>query len=116
MARRFPFVVFLPPVVLTMFIGGLRQGLLAAILSGLAADYLLIEPVGSFALTWPVGYVALGFFALTDGVDVAIIHGMTLAFTRADRAEHDLSRLNGELERRALSGRRRSKARWPSGS
>ena len=100
MASRFPFVIFLPPVVLTTFLGGMRQGIFAACLAGFAADYLLIEPTGSFALAWPVGYVAMAFFTLTVGIDIAIIHGMTVAFTRAERAEQELLHLNGELERR----------------
>ena len=99
-ARRFPFIIFLPPVVLTAFLGGLRPGIAAAVLSGAAADYLLIDPVGSFVPTWPAGWIALGFFAFAVSVDLAIIHGMTTAFVRADAAEQRLRLLNGELEDR----------------
>ena len=99
MAARFPFVIFLPPVVLTTLLGGIRPGVLAAVLGGLAADYLLITP-GGFVLAWPAGYVAMGFYTLTVSIDIAIIHGMTSAFTRAGRAERELTILNAELERR----------------
>jgi signal transduction histidine kinase/ActR/RegA family two-component response regulator len=99
-ALRFPFVIFIPPVVLTTFLGGWRPGVAAATLAGVIANLTLIAPPGSILPTWPDGWIAMGFYVLTVGVDIALIHAMTTAFARAAAAERDLRRLNEELEQR----------------
>lgn len=99
-ALKFPFVIFIPPVVLTTFLGGVRPGIAAAALAGLIADLSLIAPPGSIWPVWPDGWIAMGFYTLTIGVDIALIQGMLLAFERAEMAERDLRLLNDQLERR----------------
>jgi signal transduction histidine kinase len=46
--------------------GGLRAGVLATLLSAAVADYFWIEPVGSFAMTRPIDWLALGIFIATS--------------------------------------------------
>jgi signal transduction histidine kinase len=99
-ALRFPFVIFIPTVVLTTFLGGVRPGIAAAIAAGLITDLTLIAPPGSVWPRWPTGWIAMGFYALTVGIDVALIQGMIAACRRADAAEHALRLLNADLERR----------------
>src|SRR5690606_14828142 len=62
----FPFLTFFPAIVLSTFIGGRSAGITAAVLGGLLADYYLIAPTPSFALEWPAGWVAMGFYTLTS--------------------------------------------------
>jgi signal transduction histidine kinase len=100
LALKFPFIIFLTPVVLTTFLGGLRPGVFAALVAGVLSDLTLIAPPGSILPTWPDGWVAMAFYVLTVGVDVAIIHGMTVAFGRASAAEDNLTLLNEQLEQR----------------
>jgi signal transduction histidine kinase/CheY-like chemotaxis protein len=100
LALHFPFVIFLPCVVLTTFLGGLKPGIATAILAGLVADYSLISPVSTFALTWPDGWIAMGFYTLTVSIDIALINGMFVAFERATEAERSLIQLNEGLEDR----------------
>ena len=99
-ALRFPFVIFIPPVVLTTFLGGIRPGIAGAVLAGAIADVSLIATPGSIWPAWPVGWAAMGFYSLTIGIDIALIQGMITAFRRADGAEHALRLLNQELESR----------------
>ena len=99
-AYKFPFVLFLPAVIVTTFIGGLRPGIVAAVFGGLAADLTLIAPPGSVWPAWPDGWLALFFYALTVTIDIALINAMTRAFRRAARAETALRLANERLESR----------------
>ena len=99
-AEGFPFVIFIPPVVLVTFCCGTLPGILTAIMAGLVADITLIAEPGSIIPPWPEGWLALGFYALTVGIDIALINAMTLAFQRAGRAEAGLRHANEELELR----------------
>jgi signal transduction histidine kinase/CheY-like chemotaxis protein len=86
--------------VLTTFLGGLRPGVFAAFVAGVVSDLTLIAPPGSLLPAWPDGWMAMAFYVLTVGIDVAIINGMTAAFGRASAAEDSLTLLNEELEHR----------------
>jgi PAS domain S-box-containing protein len=97
-ALKFPFVIFIPFVVLTTFLGGVLPGITAAALAGVIADVTLIAPPGSIWPTWPEGWSAMFFYILTISVDIALIQGMITAYQRAEAAEHDLRHLNEKLE------------------
>ena len=99
-ALGFPFVIFLPPVVLVTFVCGVLPGIATAIMAGVVADLCLIAPPGDVLPTWPSGWLAMGFYALTVSIDIALIHAMTGAFRRAAQAEAGLRRANEELETR----------------
>ena len=99
-ALKFPFVIFLPPVVLTAFFGGVRPGIATAIAAGLVANYTLIAPIGSLWPAWPEGWLALAFYGVTVGIDIALIHGMTTSARRASVAEAALRQVNEALETR----------------
>ena len=76
-ALKFPFVIFIPPVVLTAFLGGWRPGVAAAALAGVIANLTLIAPPGSILPAWPDGWIAMGFYVLTISIDIALIYAMT---------------------------------------
>ena len=100
LALRFPFVIFLPPVVITTFVGGLGPGIVTALAAGIAADVTLIAPAGRLMPSWPDGWIAMAFYGVTVGVDIALIHAMTTAFHRAAVAEAALRGLNTSLSTR----------------
>ncbi|KAA0577585.1 DUF4118 domain-containing protein [Azospirillum sp. Sh1] len=77
----FPYLTFFPAVMLTTFMAGLWPGVVAAVLSGLAAWYFFIPPYDSLTLNPSVG-LALAFYAVVVGVDIALIHGMRVALER----------------------------------
>ncbi|MGP9820695.1 sensor histidine kinase [Salinarimonas sp. NSM] len=78
----YPYVTFFPVVVVATFLGGVRPGIFAAVLSGLAAWWLFIPPTGSFALLWPETPIALAFYVLVVGVEIVLIHMMDVSLRR----------------------------------
>ncbi|MBX3301019.1 MAG: PAS domain S-box protein [Nitrospira sp.] len=60
----FPFLTFFLAVLLAAWRGGLGPGLLASVLSTLAADLLLIEPIYEFHLTAGYYWVSLSVFVV----------------------------------------------------
>jgi two-component sensor histidine kinase len=91
----FPFLTFFPAVVLASFLFGWRMGALAAILGGLIAWLVFIPP--AYALNFDRSVIiALGFYALVTGTEVALVHWMQLANARL-AAERELSARLAEM-------------------
>ena len=88
----FPFLTFFLAVMLAAWRGGVGPGLLASVLSTLAADLLFIEPLYEFHLAAGYYWVSLGVFAVET---VAI----TMLIDRINRTQDTL---------------RESEARWRS--
>jgi PAS domain S-box-containing protein len=68
----FPFLTFFLAVMLAAWHGGLGPGLLASVLSTLAADLLLIEPIYEFHLTAGYYWVSLGVFVV-ETISISLI-------------------------------------------
>jgi two-component sensor histidine kinase len=77
----FPFLTFVPAVLLTAFLCGLWPSVAVGTASGLAAWYLFLPPLHSFALDGPSA-LALAFFALVVAVEITVIHVMRVALIR----------------------------------
>ncbi|WP_300573819.1 histidine kinase dimerization/phosphoacceptor domain -containing protein [Phenylobacterium sp.] len=73
----FPYLTFFPAVILTAFLAGLWPGILCAVLSGLAAWWFFIPPIG-FSLSAASG-LTLVFFVFVVAVDIAVIELMRRA-------------------------------------
>lgn len=82
----FPYLTFFPAVILTGFFLGNRAGIASALLCGLCAWYFFIAPANSFALSGGA-VVALGFYVLVVGTDLALIELMRRAL-RQMSGEH----------------------------
>src|SRR5262245_20122135 len=82
---------FFPAVLVAAYLGGLWPGLLATLLSALAATYFLIDPPLSLAITTVHDAVALSLFVLVG----AVISGLSESLHRARR------RIVAEERRRA---------------
>ena len=67
-----PYITFLPGVILAAYIGGLWPGLLATLLSALAADYFLTTPRYSLYMDSPTDIYALALFVLAAAAFSAI--------------------------------------------
>ncbi len=85
----FPYLIFFPAVILSAFLFGVGPGVVAAILSGLFADYFFIAPIGSLALNRATALV-MAFYVVVTAIDIAIIHWMQKANARL-RAERERS-------------------------
>ena len=57
-----PYIYAFPAVLLVASIGGGGPGIVATVLSALAADYWFIPPYGSFTIEAPNDVLALGIF------------------------------------------------------
>jgi PAS domain S-box-containing protein len=71
------YVTFYPVVFLSAVLGGVSEGILAAALSALLADYFLMEPVGSFAIHSRSDIAGMVIFC-ASGVTVSIVTGLYL--------------------------------------
>lgn len=91
MPSGYPFVSFFPAVILSTFLFGARAGILAGVLSGIAAWYCFIPP--SFSVKW-TGAVAfaLAFYTGVVAINIVLIHW--------------LQRINGRLAEERERNRR----------
>lgn len=97
LAHGFPFITFVPAVVLSAFLFGPGPGIVAGIVSWLMARYYFIEPIHSFALTREAA-ASLVFYALIVAVDVAIIAFMQRA-NRELRRQRERSYRQSEMRK-----------------
>lgn len=74
----FPFVTFFPAVILSSFLFGVADGLVAGALCGLFSWYFFIPPYGSLVLSFGSA-VALLFYMLVVGTDIVLVHWMQRA-------------------------------------
>ncbi|HUD92047.1 sensor histidine kinase [Sphingobium sp.] len=74
----YPFVTFFPAVILSSFLFGVRPGIFAAIVCGIASWYFFIPPPFGFALN-PAVIVAMLFYTGVVVVDILLIHFMQRA-------------------------------------
>lgn len=93
----FPFVTFFPAVILTTFVAGLWPGVMVAILSGLAALWFFIPPVESLTLDSSRA-MAVGFYLVIVGVDIALIEIMNAALSRLDEERRRSAALTRQAE------------------
>ena len=95
-----PFLFSLIAISASTFIGGLGPGIAAAAASGLLAAYYIVPPLGSFAIAWPQGWIAMGAYSLVSAVVILLINGVLNAHEIRRQGEQRLLDLNAELEAR----------------
>lgn len=91
----YPFVSFFPVVIVSSFLFGVRPGLMAALLCGLAARYWFVEPRFSFTAT-SANTIAMLFYTGVCLVDIALVHLMQRANARLRAAREDVRQLAEE--------------------
>jgi two-component sensor histidine kinase len=106
-----PFVTFFLAVLLTSFVGGWIPATAVAAASLLTAAYFFLPPFGSWHLSWPRDVVALGFFVLVAGSQIALVHGLTKALRRLQWKRTQMEALRAseqlmfsELQHRVANG------------
>lgn len=88
---RATYITFFPAVTLTALFCGLGPGLLATVLSGLAADYFWLGPVGIFNVSHPGDMLGMVVFVFSSSLISFICEAMHRARARAYKAEAELS-------------------------
>lgn len=94
----YPFVTFVPAVVIVAFVFGARAGATAAILGGAAAWLFFMPGANAFAFNLPAA-MAISFYTIIVAIQILVIHLMQTANESALRAQRDSDRL---LERSTL--------------
>lgn len=82
----FPFLTFFPAVLLTSVFASVRAGTGVAVVSGVAARYFFIAPVGSLALGG-ASAVAMGFYSLIVLTEILLIHAVKQTLLRLRAAQ-----------------------------
>jgi signal transduction histidine kinase len=86
------FITYFPLLILVALVCGFRAGLAAAMLSGLASWYFIVEPRGSLALYRPEDVLTLVLFVLTSIMLVSIAAAARLAIGRYQALSRSLGR------------------------
>lgn len=71
---RTTLVIFIPPIVLSAYLGGLGPGLVSTAIAGLCSAYLLLPPIGSLAIA-SGGDVMQATLLLFSGTLVSVVMG-----------------------------------------
>lgn len=95
-------VLFLFPIVISAYLGGLGPGLLATALSGFATDWFLVPPVGSLGFSSPPVFTHWLMFQLA-GVLTSALLGELIRLRAAVRAE-GIAKRTATTERKVRMG------------
>jgi signal transduction histidine kinase/ActR/RegA family two-component response regulator len=93
----FPFLTFIPAILLTSFICGWRAGAVAAVL-GAVARWYFIGPVGAGDVSTPPSALGFGMYAFAVIIILTAVGAMHLAFRDFAQSEKQRKHLNEELE------------------
>ncbi len=91
LGTRATYVLFYPAVTLAALYGGLPAGLLATLLSGLAADYFWIKPAG-FGIADPADWLGMAIFVASGMLISGVAEAMHRAQARTRVAEAEAGR------------------------
>ena len=94
----FPFLSFLPAVLIASFIGGAGPGAVAAILSGFVVQQFFVEPHDIF---WPVTFgqwIGLSTFVVNAFIIVGLMQAIVVSHGRQARLRGELNDFNRKLE------------------
>ncbi len=95
-------ILFLFPIVISAYLGGLGPGLLATVLCAVAGKYFLIPPIHEFGFATPVAF-AHWLFQLLVGVLISVLFG-ELDRLRRGRAEEAVENRRVNTERKVGLG------------
>lgn len=91
-------IVLTVPVAVSSWYGGMRAGLLAALLGGLAYEYYFLEPRRSWVLTSPEGWGSLALFAGTCWLISWLLETTKKAQRQAEVNLREIEGLIGDLD------------------
>ncbi|MBY5362649.1 response regulator [Rhizobium leguminosarum] len=95
---EFPFLSFLPAILLASFIGGAGPGLVAALVAGFIVQQFFVEPHNVF---WPVSagqWVGLSTYFINAAIIVGLMEMIVIAHERQSRLRSELNSFNTRLE------------------
>jgi PAS domain S-box-containing protein len=95
-------ILFLFPVIISAFLGGLGPGLFATALSGAVTDFFLLRPLHGFSFESPATF-AHWFFMLLVGVTVSVLFAELTRWRESERPE-STTRRHATTERKVRFG------------
>jgi two-component sensor histidine kinase/CheY-like chemotaxis protein len=90
------YITFLPAVIITTFVSGIRAGFLSVALCAAAAWIFILPPFGQISIA-PDQLVTIGFFIVVGSVDVLLIGALRLAIAHYRRLGQTLMAQTAEL-------------------
>ena len=101
--QSFPFLLPLTAVTSVAFFAGRWPAIATAVLSGLVAQYFVLPPTRTFALTWPAGFIGLSFYAALAALIIALMHRIIAGHGALQASRASLQALNETLEHRVAT-------------
>ncbi len=98
--QPFPLLMATMATTVVAFLGGRGPAVLTAILTEASAQYHLLAPFNTSALTSPAFYIGILFYAGLCAIVILLMHGMFSTNEALQVSETSLKRLNDELEQR----------------
>ena len=98
-----PFITLFPAILISALVGGLRVGLLVAVLSAITAWLLFLPPSATTALHWPDGYLTWALFALTCFIQLSLVYLLHQAIDALTLARDRSAALFQELQHRVAN-------------
>ena len=98
----FPFLSFLPAILIASFIGGAGPGLVAAVFAGFLVQEFFVEPHDIF---WPVSasqWIGLSTYLVNAVIIVGLMEMIILAHGRQSRLRAELNSFNARLEQTVI--------------
>jgi two-component sensor histidine kinase len=97
-----PFITLFPAILIAALVGGLRAGILVAVLSGLAGWYWFVAPLGSYWLPWH-GFLIMTAFVITAAIQLYVIRTLNLAVDQLSQERDQSAVLFKELQHRVAN-------------
>ncbi|WP_434729987.1 response regulator [Rhizobium binae] len=94
----FPFLTFLPAILLASFIGGAGPGLVAAMVAAFVVQQFFVEPYDAF---WPTSagqWVGLSTYLVNAAIIIGLMEMIIVAHGRQSRLRSELNSFNARLE------------------
>ncbi|MBB2686901.1 ATP-binding protein [Rhizobium sophoriradicis] len=94
----FPFLSFVPAILLASFIGGAGPGIVAAMVAAFVVQQFFVEPHGAF---WPVSvgqWVGLSTYLVNAAIIIGLMEMIIIAHGRQSRLRSELNSFNSRLE------------------
>jgi two-component sensor histidine kinase len=97
-----PFITLFPAILIAAMVGGLKAGILVAVLSGVAGWYWFVAPLGSYWLPWH-GVLVMTAFVITAAIQLYVIRTLNFAVDQLSQERDQSAVLFKELQHRVAN-------------
>lgn len=94
----FPFLSFLPAILIASFLGGAGPGMLAALLAGFLVQQFFVEP-GVFLPATAAQWIGLMTFIINAAIIIVLMQATIMSYGKQRRLKAELGDFNSRLEK-----------------